>query len=226
MRELVLGIRAIWDAWETGNPLSFDGEFYTHTRMIPAFDPGPNSYGLPKIFTAGFGPQMTSIAGEVADGFLVHPVNTRDSLQKITLPAIEAGAQRAGRVLDDVEIVCVTIVVTGSTEEEFSNSKEAVRNQLAFYGTTPAYLPVFEMHGYGDLHPDLKRMAKENRWPEMAALIDDDLIETIAVVGKPADISDKIRKRLSGISDSVSLVNNRAPDPNHFAEVVAGLTAD
>lgn len=226
MRELVLGIRAIWDAWETGNPLSFDGEFYTHTRMIPAFDPGPNPYGLPKIFTAGFGPQMTSIAGEVADGFLVHPVNTRDSLQKITLPAIEAGAQRAGRVLDDVEIVCVTIVVTGSTEEEFSNSKEAVRNQLAFYGTTPAYLPVFEMHGYGDLHPDLKRMAKENRWPEMAALIDDDLIETIAVVGKPADISDKIRKRLSGISDSVSLVNNRAPDPNHFAEVVAGLTAD
>ena len=223
MREMVLGIRAIFDAWQHGEPLSFDGEFYTHTRMIPAFDPGPNPFGPPPIFTAGFGPRMTAVAGEVADGFLVHPVNTRRSLRDLTMPAIAQGARRAGRSADDVQVVCVTIVVTGRDEAEMSRSREAVREQLAFYGTTPAYLPVFELEGYGDLHPELNRLAKESRWREMAGLIDDELIETVAVVGEPGSIGERIRTRLAGISDHVSLVNNRAPDPHHFAEVVADL---
>ena len=223
MREMVLGIRAIWDAWQTGGPLHVDGDFYTHTRMMPAFDPGPNPYGPPRVFTAGFGPRMTSVAGEVADGFLVHPVNTRRSLQELTLPAIEAGAASAGRSRDDVEVVCVTIVVTGRDEQQMSRSHEAVRQQLAFYGTTPAYLPVFELHGYGDLHPELKALARDGRWAEMGSLIDDDLIRTIAVVGEPHEIAPLVRARLDGISDSVSLVNNRAPDPEHLAEVVAAL---
>ena len=223
MRELVLGIRAIFAAWQDGAPLSFEGEFYTHTRMIPAFDPVPNPFGPPPIFTAGFGPRMTAVAGEVADGFLVHPVNSRRSLQELTIPAIAEGARRAGRSVDEVQVVCVTIVVTGRDEAEMRRSREAVRGQLAFYGTTPAYLPVFELHGYGDLHPELYRLAKEDRWTEMPGLIDDELIETIGVVGEPGSIAAKIRSRLDGISDHVSLVNNRAPDPQHFAEVVADL---
>lgn len=225
MEELVRAIRAIWTSWETGGRLSFEGDHYTHTRMIPAFSPGPNPYGTPPIYTAGFGPQMTEVAGRVADGFLVHPVNTRRSLQELTLPALARGAERAGRSVDDLEVVCVTIVVTGRTEEELTRSREAVREQLAFYGTTPAYLPVFELHGYADLHPELQALARQDRWAEMAALVDDDLIETIAVVGEPHEIAPKVRARLDGISGSVSLVNNRAPDPGHFAEVVADLRA-
>ena len=223
MREMVQAIRAIWSAWEHTTPLGFRGDFYTHTRMIPAFDPGPNPFGPPKIFTAGVGPRMTAVAGEVADGFLVHPVNSRRSLLEVTLPAIQRGAARAGRAAADVEIVCVTIVVTGRDDAEFTRSREAVREQLAFYGTTPAYAPVFELEGYGDLHPTLKRMAKENRWSEMGALIDDDLIDAIAVVGEPEEIAAKLRTRLAGISRSVSLVNNRAPDPAHFERVVTAL---
>ena len=223
MRELVLGIRAIWEAWETGEPLAFAGELYTHTRMIPAFDPGPNVFGAPRILTAGVGPQMTEVAGEVADGFLVHPVNTRRSLLELTLPALARGAARAGRDVADLEVVCVTIVVTGRTEEELARSREAVRQQLAFYGPTPAYRPVFELHGFGDLHPELKARARDGRWAEMGALIPDELIETIAVVGEPHEIAPQLRARLAGISDHVSLVNNRAPDPEHFAEVVADL---
>ena len=223
MHELVAGIRAIWRTWQDGTPLEFEGDFYTHTRMIPAFDPGPNAFGPPRILTAGFGPQMTAVAGEVADGFLVHPVSSRRSLLELTLPAIAEGARRAGRDVDDIEVVCVTIVVTGRNEAELERSREAVRAQLAFYGTTPAYLPVFELHGYAGLHPELKRMAREDRWSEMAGLIDDELIEAIAVVGEPHEIAPRIRARLDGISGSVSLVNNRAPDPEHFAEVVADL---
>ena len=97
MREIVHAIHAIWSAWENGTPLDFRGDFYTHTRMIPAFDPGPNPFGPPKIFTAGVGPRKTAVAGEVADGFLVHPVNSRRSLMEVTLPAIQLGAARAGR---------------------------------------------------------------------------------------------------------------------------------
>ena len=223
MRELVLGIRAIWSAWETGEALDFAGDFYTHTRMIPAFDPGPAPHGLPPIFTAGVGPKMTAVAGEVADGFLVHPVNTRRSLQELTVPALAEGAARAGRSVDDLELVCVTIVVTGRTEEEMTRSREAVRRQLAFYGTTPAYQPVFALHGYGDLRPELAALARDGRWEEGAALIDDDLIDTIAVCGEPDEIAPQLRDRLDGITDSVSLVNNRAPDPKLFAEVVAAL---
>jgi probable F420-dependent oxidoreductase len=225
MGEMVRAIRAIWDTWQHGTPLDFRGDFYTHTRMIPAFDPGPNPYGAPRILTAGFGPRMTRVAGEVADGFLVHPVNTRESLLQLTVPAIDEGLASSGRSRDDFELVCVTIVVTGRTDEELERSRAAVRGQLAFYGTTPAYQPVFELHDRGELHPVLQRMAREGRWAEMGDLIDDEFLETVAVVGEPAEVAQKIRARLDGISDHVSLVNNRAPDPAHFAGVVAALHA-
>jgi hypothetical protein len=116
--------------------------------------------------------------------------------------------------------------VTGRDEREFERSRSAVREQLAFYATTPAYRPVFELHGHGDLHGELRRLARDGRWDDMGALIDDDLVETIAVVGEPHEIAPAIRSRLAGISDSVSLVNNRAPDPEHLAEVAADLHAD
>jgi probable F420-dependent oxidoreductase len=223
MTEMVRAIRAIWSAWDDGEPLDFRGDFYTHTRMIPAFDPGPNPFGPPRILTAGFGPRMTRVAGEVADGFLVHPVNTRRSLLELTLPAIEDGLLASGRSRADLEIVCVTIVVTGRDEAELDRSREAVRQQLAFYGSTPAYRPVFDLHDRGDLHPRLRQMAREARWVEMASLIDDEFLEAVAVVGEPAQIAHRIRERLAGISDHVSLVNNRAPEPTHFAEVVDAL---
>lgn len=228
MAEMVRGIRAIWEAWELGTPLRFEGEFYTHTRMVPAFDPGPNPFGAPPILTAGFGPAMTSVAGEVADGFLVHPLNTRRSLLELTIPAISEGLARAGRpALDDpastFDLTAVTIVVTGSTEEEFVRSREAVRQQLAFYGTTPAYRPVFDLHDRGELHPELKRRGAAGEWVEMAELIDDEFLEQVAVVGSPSEVAAKLRDRLEGITDRVSLVNNRAPDPSHFADVVAAL---
>ncbi len=223
MRELVLAVRAIWSCWQDGTPLAFDGEFYTHTRMVPAFDPGPLDSHPPPILLGAVGPAMTAVAGEVADGLLVHPVNSRRSLLELTLPALARGAGRTGRDPDELEVVCVTIVVTGRDEREFDLSREAVRTQLAFYATTPAYQPVFELHGHGDLLPELQRLARAGRWDEMGTLIDDDLLETIAVVGEPHQIAPAIRARLEGISDSVSLVNNRAPDPRHLAEVVADL---
>jgi probable F420-dependent oxidoreductase len=223
MREIVLAIRAIWDCWEGNSKLDFRGEFYTHTVMIPAFDPGPNPYGPPPIFTGGFGPLMTQVAGEVADGFIAHPFNTRKSLIENALPALEKGLAKAGRARKDLEVMCATLIVTADTEEEFTASRLAARKQLAFYGSTPAYLPTLACHGWEDVHRELNTLSKQGRWDDMTDLISDEILETIAVVGERHEIAGKLRARLNGIADSVSLTHNRYPDPGYWADIVAEL---
>ena len=223
MHELVRAVSAVFTAWETGDRLAFEGEFYRHTLMIPAFDPGPNPFGLPPVYVGGFGPRMVAVAGEVADGLITHPFTTRESLETITLPALERGLAASGRTRADVRVVCATLVVTSDREEELERLRGVARQQLAFYGSTPAYAPTLECHGWGDLHPELNRLSKDGRWEEMASLIDDEVLDAIAVVGEPSSIAPKLRARLDGIADAVSLTNNRAPDPDHWAGVVADL---
>lgn len=223
MREIVLAIKAIWSCWEGHRGLDFRGRFYTHTLMIPAFDPGPNPFGPPPIYTGGFGPRMTAVAGEVADGFLAHPFNSRRSLLENTLPALEQGLAAAKRARADIGVICATLVVTADTEEAFEASRLAARKQLAFYGSTPAYRPTLACHGWEGLHEELNRLSKAGRWDEMAALIDDRILEEIAVVGPPHTIAGKLRARLEGIADGVSLTHNRCPDPGHWAGVVCEL---
>ena len=225
MREIALAVRAIFEAWESGAPLRFEGEYYRHTLMIPAFDPGPNPYGPPRVYTAGFGPRMTEVAGEAADGFFAHPFNTRESLLQNTLPALERGLAESGRTRADLDVICATLVVTADEEEAFENAVLAARKQLAFYGSTPAYRSTLDCHGWGDLHLELNRMSKQGRWDEMATLIEDDVLEAIAVVGPRKEIAAKLRGRLEGIADGVSLTHNRAPDPSHWADVVRDLRA-
>jgi probable F420-dependent oxidoreductase len=223
MRELVLAVRAIWDRWEGRSELQFDGEFYRHTLMTPAFDPGPNPFGPPSVFVGGFGPRMIEVAGEVADGLIVHPFNSRRSLEELVLPALARGRAAASRPADAVEIVWVTMVVTWTTDEQHDIAIRSVKDQLAFYGSTPAYAPVLEIHGYDRLHAELNRMSKAGQWTEMAALVPDELVDQLAVVGARNEIAAKIVARTSGITESVSLVNNRNPDPELFADIVEGL---
>ena len=223
MREIVQAVRAIFACWEGEAELDFRGEYYRHTLMIPAFDPGPHPYGPPPVFVAGFGPGMTKVAGETGDGFLGHPFTTRKSLLELTLPAIEAGLAKQGRPRDRFEVVCATMIVTADDEAEFERVKGVARKHLAFYGSTPAYRPTLDCHGWGELHLELNRMSKQGQWDAMAELIDDEVLETIAVVGERHEIGGKICARLDGIADAVSLTNNRAPDPSHWADVVAAL---
>ncbi len=222
MREIVLAIRAIFDCWEGVAPLDFRGEFYRHTIMIPAFDPGPNPFGPPPILTGGFGPLMTRVAGEAADGFIAHPFNSRKSLLENTMPALRSGLASSGRERKDFEIICATLTVTAASddEQEFERVKLAARKQLAFYGSTPAYSTTLACHGWDDLHLELNRMSKEGRWDDMTDLISDEILETIAVVGPREEIAQRIHERLDGIADGVSLTHNRAPDPSQWADIV------
>jgi probable F420-dependent oxidoreductase len=223
MRELVLAIRAIWDCWEGNAELDFRGEFYRHTIMAPAFDPGPNPFGPPPIFLGGFGPRMIRTAGEVADGFIVHPFNSRRSVEEVVLPALREGAESGGRDASAIELVWVTMVVTWSNDEEQETALRSARDQLAFYGSTPAYAPVLELHGLGELHLELNRMSKQGRWGEMGDLVPDELVEELAVVGERSRIAPRLVARAAGVTDSVSLVNNRNPDPSNFADIVAAV---
>ena len=226
MRELVLAVRAIWARWEGTQELDFRGEFYTHTLMIPAFDPGPNPFGPPPIHVAGFGPRMTEVAAEVGDGFIAHPFTTRRSLLELTLPALERGAARAGKQPGEVDVVCATMVVAADEPGELDRILAATRKHLAFYGSTPAYRSTLEVEGFGHLHPELNRMSKRGEWDAMAQRVPDELVDRMAVVGRRGEIAAKLRARLEGIADAVSLTNNRCPDPEHWSDVVADLRRD
>jgi len=212
MRELALAIRAIWRAWHERERLDFRGEFYTHTLMPPLFDPGPNPYGLPRLFLAGVGPRMTEVAGEVADGFFVHPLHTPESIRAITLPALARGLARAGRPRAELEISAQVMVATGESEAVLARTREAARAQIAFYGSTPAYLPVLACHGREALHEELHALSRRGAWAEMSAKVDDELLHAVAVVGSPDEIAARVRERCAW-ADRVILMSQWSPDP-------------
>jgi probable F420-dependent oxidoreductase len=226
LREMVLAIRAIWDAWDGIAPLDFRGEFYTHTLMPPAFDPGPARFGRPAIHLGGVGPRMTAMAAEVGDGVLVHPFSTAASLRQLTLPAIGEGLARAERERGDLEVVVVNLIATGDDGAELDRAVDVVRGQIAFYGSTPAYAAILECNGWESLHPRLNQLSKEGRWDDMPALIPDEVLESIAIVGRRDDIAGQIRSKVAGVADTVSLECTRRPDPGHFADICAALKAD
>ncbi|NRA02429.1 MAG: LLM class F420-dependent oxidoreductase [Myxococcales bacterium] len=223
MRELVLAVRAIWNCWERGERLDFRGEFYTHTLMTPFFNPGPNPYGIPRIFLAGVGPRMTQVAGEVADGLLVHPFHTPEFIERVTDPALARGFAAADRKREEFEISCQLIVVTGSDASELELARSGARAQIAFYASTPAYRPVLDCHQRGDLQPELNALSKRGAWGEMAARIDDELLEQIALVAHRNELAEKIRARVGKFADRVSLIAPYGPDPSGWPEVVRAL---
>jgi probable F420-dependent oxidoreductase len=205
MREFVLAVRAIWKAWETDGQLDFEGEFYSHTLMAPFFNPGPNPHGNPKVMVAGVGPLMTEAAGEVADGLLVHGFSTERYLREATLPALERGWAKAGRDREGFEITAPAMVVTGDTEDEIAAGVTEIKRQIAFYGSTPAYRPVLDLHGWGDLQEELRAMTKRGEWNRMSELIDDELVRTFAVVGTPEDAVAEIKRRYGDIATRITL---------------------
>jgi probable F420-dependent oxidoreductase len=193
MREFILAMRAIWHCWATGEKLHFDGEFYHHTLMTPFFNPGPNPFGAPAVILAGVGPQMTKVAGEVADGFFLHGFTTPRYLREVTLPALRAGRDAAGKAdLDGFAMCGMPFIVTGVDEDQIRAADAATRKQIAFYGSTPAYRPVLDLHGWGHLSEELNRLSKLGEWDEMGRLISDEMVNEIAIVAPPDQVAERL----------------------------------
>ena len=224
MREFVLAMRAIWDSWNNGTKLGFEGEFYRHTLMTPFFSPGPNPYGPPKVFLAGVGQHMTEVAGEVCDGFLVHPFTTERYLKEVTLPALERGFAKGDRSRGDYETSGTAFVITG-TDQEKEAARGLVRSQVSFYGSTPAYRPVLELHGWGDLQTELNGLSKQGKWGDMAGLIDDEILHTFAIECELDEVADKLVERFGGALDRTGFYTQLTSDPDAKAEIIRKLQA-
>ncbi len=203
MREIVLAVKAILTAWQDGTPLDFRGEFTRHTLMPPTFVPGPNEYGVPPVLMGALGPVMTRTAAEVADGLLVMPFNSRRHLVERTLPAVEEGLARAGRDRADFQVQPQAVVAMGRTDAEQEAASTGVRRLLAFYGSTPAYLPVLEVAGWEAVQPELNRLSKRGAVQEMTELVTDEMLETLAVRGTPEECAAETRRRFGDVADRV-----------------------
>jgi probable F420-dependent oxidoreductase len=202
MREWVLATRAILEHWQHGTPLDFRGDYTRHTLMTPNFNPGPNPHGIAPVLVGALGPRMTEMAAEVADGILVMPFNSGPHMAERTMPAIERGLATSGRSRHDVEIIVEVIVGVGRTDEELAAAR-GVRNLIAFYGSTPAYRPVLDVHGWSDLQPELNRLSKVGEWRAMGDLVTDEMVDTIAVCGTPAACAAEIHRRYGAWADRV-----------------------
>jgi probable F420-dependent oxidoreductase len=223
MREMVEAMRAIWRTWNEGAKLDFRGDFYSHTLMTPFFNPGPNPWGAPKVFIAAVGPRMTAVAGEVGDGLLLHPFTTERYLRDATLPVFEAGLAQSKRNRSDVEVALPVMVVTGASEEELTTAARTIKRQIAFYASTPAYRPVLDAHGWGDLQPELNTRSKQGDWRGMTEMVDDDMLRTFAVVAEPGAVAEAIVKRYGDVADRINLYTTYALDSGVRTQVINGL---
>ncbi len=230
MREFVLALKAIWACWNDGEPLRFEGEFYTHTLMIPNFMPPPNPHGRPRVVLAAVGPRMTEVCGEVSDGLQTHPFSTERYLKEVTVPLLEAGRAKAraaegagpadGDLLADFELGVSSFV--GFDQDDAAG----IRRRISFYGSTPAYRPVLDLHGWGDLQTEWNAMSKQGRWDEMADMVPDELLHAMAVIGTPAEVGAELRRRFEGTADRVRFnLPAGNPTPTTFAPLVEALRA-
>lgn len=215
MREMIQAIHAFWDALEAGTRINFQGDFYSHTLLTPEFSPGPSQDPRAPIYLGAFGKRMTEVAGECADGIFVHSCTTESYLRDITLPALEESIAKAGRKKGDVTVAGLPFLVTGSSEEEFAASKEAIRKRVAWYGSTPAYHPVLELHGWSDLGAELHKLSRSGEpdfVDQMSGLVDDEVLGTFAVIAEPGQLASAVESRFHGCFDRIRLNYLRITD--------------
>ena len=225
MREYLAAMQAIWDSWQNGTKLDFRGEHYQHTLMTPMFSPEPTPHGPPRVMLAAVGPMMTTVAAECADGLLVHGFTTPRYLAEVTMPLVEAGLDKTGRCRADFTTSYPGLIVTGTTEAELLDADARVRHQIAFYGSTPAYRGVLDLHGWGDLHTELNQLSKAGDWTTMTSLIDDEVLNTFAVVGDPKSVGAEIVRRFDGLVDRFTLYTPYPLDDAARADIVEGIKA-
>jgi probable F420-dependent oxidoreductase len=212
MRSYILAVRAIWNAFQEGSPLRFEGEYYQHTLLTDHFNPGPIEHPDIPIVVSGVNVRIAELAGEVADGLIAHPLHSRAYLENVLWPAIRAGAERAGRSIGHFSLMVPVWVVTGDDDATRQASYDAVRREIGIYGSTTAYRGVFETHGWPDLQPRLNKAMKESGPAGARELVPDEVVRTIAVIAEPGELSATLDARFDGIADA-SMIYPPIPSP-------------
>ncbi len=224
MREYISALRAIWDCWQNGSPLRFEGEHYRFTRMQPFFNPGPSENPPPPIFIGGVNPRMTQLAGETADGLMTHPTNTSPRyLRELTLPNLETGAKRTGRSPAEVRLMAGGFVATGPTPKAVRAQRERIREYMTFLYSTPQYRPSLELYGWGELGRRLHQLTREGRWEEMAGAITDEMLDQLVPSGAYGDIARILSDWYDGLATSITFP--MPDDPKDDAQASAVIRA-
>ena len=214
LREYILALRAIWESFQTEVPLQFEGEFYRHTLMTPFFNPGPIEHPEIPLYIAGVNTRLAELAGELCEGFHVHPFHSPEYVRRTVIPAIAEGARQANRDLDQVTLATSAFVITGENRESATEQRESVRAQISFYASTPTYRTVLEAHGWEEVGERLGTLAREKKWREMPALITDEMLAAFAIEAAPDEIGPALRERYEGLIDRVALYLPFVPDEN------------
>jgi probable F420-dependent oxidoreductase len=222
MREFIEAMQAIFDCWYEGARLDFAGEYYRHDLMPATFKPENTDGPRPRVVLSATGPLMTQVAAEVADGMIMHPFSTERYMREVTLPAVEAGLEKSGRSLDGFELDYAPMLAIGRDDESLERAVAQVRNRIAFYGCTVAYRPVLELHGWGALQDELIPLNRAHRNEEMAALITDEMVHTIAIVGSPVEVVETMRARFGGLISRTGFGGADFPE-DELAELLARL---
>jgi probable F420-dependent oxidoreductase len=218
MREYIQALHAIWACWNDGADLAFEGEHYTHTLMTPFFAPAPVEQ-RPRVWLAAVGPGMTRVAGEVADGLLCHGFTTADYLRDTTLPALAEGRDRADRPAAAVEVSLPAFTITGYDDEQRAAMRRMVLTQIGFYGSTPAYRPVLEAHGWGDLGEELHRLSRSDGWARMPEAIPDEVVGAFAVTADPDQLGEAVVERFGGLVDRISIPDLIPFEEGHWSHL-------
>ncbi|MGB7340428.1 MAG: TIGR03617 family F420-dependent LLM class oxidoreductase [Phototrophicaceae bacterium] len=204
LREYIEAMRKIWAAFQSGSGLRYRGDHYSFGVLPPFFNPGEIEHPEIPIYIAGVGAALCRLAGEMCDGFHVHPFHTTQYLKELTRPAIQEGADKTGRSIDDVALTCSVFVVTGRNAEEIQRSTIEIKSQIAFYASTPSYQKVLDKHGWRDFGEKMNKMTKENKWDVMWQEVPDEILHEFAVVAAPDELPYAVREKYDGLLDRVA----------------------
>lgn len=205
LRDYILALRAIWSCWQNGTRLDYRGQYYEHTLMSPFFNPGPIAHPNIPVYIAGVNTQLAQLAGELCDGFHVHPLNSAKYLREVIKPQIAVGAAKQGRDPAAVEVAGSVFVITGPDAATTEGLRKMVRQQIAFYASTPTYRAVLACHGWEAIGEELSRLATRQRWGELPSLVTDEMLQTFAVEAPPHRLGHALRERYAGLLDRVML---------------------
>jgi len=220
LREMILAIRALWQAWQGDGKINFRGEFYKITLMTPFFNPGPIDHPDIPIYIAGVNEQLCRVAGELCQGFHVHPFHTAEYIRQIVLPNIQRGAAKAGRTRADVQLASSIFVATNDQEREMA------RQQISFYASTPTYKAVLDVHGWGAVNEKLGALAARGKWDEMPSLITDEILNEVAIVAPREEVVARIKQKYTGLLDRVTFYTPFDPmDAPKWREIVQAFQA-
>lgn len=218
--EYVESLRAIWRCWELGERLDYQGDHYQFSLMTPEFTPPKSNLPMVPVYLAAVRPRTIESAAAIADGLRLHGFCTKKYLQEVVWPAIERGLQSAGRPRSSLDVCGGGFIMTGPDEETLMKNREWVRYRVAFYGSTPAYLPVMSLHGWDDLAQKLNQMSRTGQWKKMAAEVPDDLVDEFGVFATYENLPKAIEERFGGISDTVEFGFEADTDPDYARSII------